>query len=223
MFRDSLDLYKFTEEALPDRALEIADPTIWLHKEPMDSTKGSRIQECLISIFRIGLSCSKQQPRERAPIRDVVVEMHAVRDAYLMFGNQPPREYEIERASANQTSRETLIKQAGRNNSETKIAKYIVSVKSCSQSYTTLCCVIVPVSVYMLFQLKADNVQQISPQIIITLKSRSLLQPSNAESLNSSDQYERLRILPAIVPTAHMKKKRKKHQRIRRVTLILEV
>jgi serine/threonine protein kinase len=87
MFRDSLDLYKFTEEALPDRALEIADPTIWLHKEPMDSTKGSRIQECLISIFRIGLSCSKQQPRERAPIRDVVVEMHAVRDAYLMFGN----------------------------------------------------------------------------------------------------------------------------------------
>jgi hypothetical protein len=61
----------------------------------------------------------------------------------------------------------------------------------------------------MLFQLKADNVQQISPQIIITLKSRSLLQPSNAESLNSSDQYERLRILPTIVPTAHMKKKKK--------------
>ncbi|CAD6341799.1 unnamed protein product [Miscanthus lutarioriparius] len=88
MFRDSLDLYKFTEEALPDRTLEIADSTIWLHKEPKNSTTtGSRIQECLISIFRIGLSCSKQQPRERASIRDVVVEMHAVRDAYLMFGN----------------------------------------------------------------------------------------------------------------------------------------
>lgn len=87
MFTDSLDLHKFTEEALPDRALEISDSTIWLHEESMNSIMQSRIQGCLISIFRIGLSCSKQQPRERTSIRDVVIEMHAVRDAYQMLCN----------------------------------------------------------------------------------------------------------------------------------------
>ena len=30
MFRDSLDLHKFVEDALQDRTLEIADPTMWL-------------------------------------------------------------------------------------------------------------------------------------------------------------------------------------------------
>jgi serine/threonine protein kinase len=85
MFRDSLDLHKFAEDALPDRTLEIADPTIWLHKEKNDNITSSRIQECLVSVLRLGISCSKTQPRERALIRDVAVEMHAIRDAYLCF------------------------------------------------------------------------------------------------------------------------------------------
>jgi len=39
MFRDSLGLHKFTEDALPGKALEIVDSTIWLHEEPMDMPK----------------------------------------------------------------------------------------------------------------------------------------------------------------------------------------
>ena len=31
MFRDSEDLDRFSEAALPNRILEIADPTIWTH------------------------------------------------------------------------------------------------------------------------------------------------------------------------------------------------
>ena len=87
MFRDSLGLHKFTEDALPDKALEIVDSTIWLHEEPMDTTTRSSVQECLISVLRLGLSCSQQQPRERPSIRDVAVEMHAIRDAFLMSGS----------------------------------------------------------------------------------------------------------------------------------------
>ncbi|KAM0856179.1 hypothetical protein ACQ4PT_049278 [Festuca glaucescens] len=68
-FRDSLGLHNFAEDALPDRALEIADPTIWLHGEPHDNVT-SRIQECLVSIFRLGISCSKKQPRDRILTRD---------------------------------------------------------------------------------------------------------------------------------------------------------
>uniref|UniRef100_A0ACD5VB47 Uncharacterized protein n=1 Tax=Avena sativa TaxID=4498 RepID=A0ACD5VB47_AVESA len=85
MFGNSLDLHNFVEDALPDRTLEIADPTIWLHIETKDNVTSSRIQECLVSVLRLGISCSKTQPRERTSIRDVAVEMHAIRDAYLLF------------------------------------------------------------------------------------------------------------------------------------------
>ncbi|KAM0927532.1 hypothetical protein ACQ4PT_002941 [Festuca glaucescens] len=84
-FRDSLDLHKFAEDALSKRTLEIADPTIWLHREPKDKITSSRIQECLVSVFRLSISCSKKQPLQRTLIRDAAVEMHAIRDAYLVF------------------------------------------------------------------------------------------------------------------------------------------
>ncbi|KAM0839898.1 hypothetical protein ACQ4PT_060015 [Festuca glaucescens] len=83
-FRDSLGLHKFAADALPDRTLEIVDPTIWLHGEPHDNVT-SRIKECLVSVFRLGISCSKQQPRDRTLARDAAAEMHAIRDAYIAF------------------------------------------------------------------------------------------------------------------------------------------
>uniref|UniRef100_M8CFD8 Receptor kinase-like protein Xa21 n=1 Tax=Aegilops tauschii TaxID=37682 RepID=M8CFD8_AEGTA len=84
-FRDLLDLHKFVEDALPDRSMEIADPTIWLHNGKNVNTTSIRMQECLVSVFRLGLSCSKQQPRDRALTRDAVAEMHTIRDDYLKF------------------------------------------------------------------------------------------------------------------------------------------
>uniref|UniRef100_A0A3B6IZ69 Receptor kinase-like protein Xa21 n=1 Tax=Triticum aestivum TaxID=4565 RepID=A0A3B6IZ69_WHEAT len=84
-FRDSLDLHKFADDALPGRTLEIADPSMWLDCRQHDDTTSIRIQECLVSVLRLGISCSKQQPRDRALTRDAAAEMHAIRDAYLMF------------------------------------------------------------------------------------------------------------------------------------------
>ncbi|TKW39586.1 hypothetical protein SEVIR_1G188900v4 [Setaria viridis] len=97
MFRESVDLHKFSEAALPDRVLEIADPTIWLHNDANDNITRSRVQECLVSAIRIGVSCSKQQPRERMPIRDAAMEMHAVRDETLMLASSLAVEHEGER------------------------------------------------------------------------------------------------------------------------------
>ncbi|KAJ1282573.1 hypothetical protein BS78_03G063100 [Paspalum vaginatum] len=90
MFKDSLDLHKYAEAALPNRALEIADPAIWLHEEAKErdpacaATVRSRSEGCLASVIGLAVSCSKQQPRERMAIRDAAVEMRAIRDAYLM-------------------------------------------------------------------------------------------------------------------------------------------
>nr|AGT15911.1 LRR-kinase protein [Saccharum hybrid cultivar R570] len=93
MFKDLLDLHRFAEAAPPNGASEIADPAIWLHeeakaKDPADAaTMRSRSEECLVSAIRLGVSCSKQQPRERMAMRDAAVEMRAIRDAYLMVAS----------------------------------------------------------------------------------------------------------------------------------------
>ncbi|CAL5013134.1 unnamed protein product [Urochloa decumbens] len=90
MFKDSLDLHKFAATAVPDRALDIADQTIWLHEEADDNTDFTDaritrgiIQRCLLSVLRLGVSCSKQLPRERMSLADAVQEMHSIRERYL--------------------------------------------------------------------------------------------------------------------------------------------
>ncbi|XP_062185907.1 receptor kinase-like protein Xa21 [Phragmites australis] len=82
-FRDSLDLHKFSEHALPERIWEIADTTMWLHTGAFNSTTRCRIENCLVSVIALGVSCSKKQPRERTLIQDAATEMHAIRDSYL--------------------------------------------------------------------------------------------------------------------------------------------
>lgn len=90
MFKDSLDLHKFADAALPDRALEVADPVVWLHEEAKQidpSMVRSLSKECLVSVIGLGVSCSKQAPRERMAMRDAAAEMHAIRDAYLIVAS----------------------------------------------------------------------------------------------------------------------------------------
>nr|TKW13462.1 hypothetical protein SEVIR_5G102800v2 [Setaria viridis] len=85
IFNDSLDLHKFSENALPERIWDIVDPTIWMHTDAYNSTIRSGIKNCLLSVVSLGISCSKKQPRERIPIQDAAMEMHAIRDSYLKF------------------------------------------------------------------------------------------------------------------------------------------
>ncbi|KAL6847920.1 hypothetical protein ACP4OV_022048 [Aristida adscensionis] len=85
VFRDSLDLHKFTENALSEGTLDIADATIWLHLESKNGITISGIKDCLVSVFRLAISCSKQHPRDRITMREAAVEMHAIRDSHLIF------------------------------------------------------------------------------------------------------------------------------------------
>nr|TKW13465.1 hypothetical protein SEVIR_5G102900v2 [Setaria viridis] len=85
IFNDSLDLHKFSENALPERIWDIVDPTIRMHTDAYNSTIRSGIKNCLVSVVSLGISCSEKQPRERIPILDAAIEMHAIRDSYLKF------------------------------------------------------------------------------------------------------------------------------------------
>jgi hypothetical protein len=85
MFRGSMDLHKFSEDALPDKIWEIADTTIWLHTSTYDSNTRNIIEKCLVHVIALGVSCSRKQPRERTLIQDAVNEIHSIRDSHLKF------------------------------------------------------------------------------------------------------------------------------------------
>ncbi|KAK2976301.1 hypothetical protein RJ640_002729 [Escallonia rubra] len=90
MFTESLSLHNYVKKALPYQVMEIAIPEISLEAEDgSDKTSkcsnGSMVQieECLLSILRIGVSCSAEMPRERMDINDVLMELHRTRNAFL--------------------------------------------------------------------------------------------------------------------------------------------
>jgi len=72
MFRGSMDLHKFSEDALPDKIWEIADTTMWLHTGTHDSNTRNIIEKYLVHVIALGVSCSRKQPRERTLIQDAV-------------------------------------------------------------------------------------------------------------------------------------------------------
>ena len=106
MFIDGLSIHKFTSMALPEHVMDIVDPLMFFEEDGEDVgderneddiedraiieemphlNVSSRIKDCLISVFKIGLSCSTTSPNERMPTNVVVNEMNAIRDTYLKF------------------------------------------------------------------------------------------------------------------------------------------
>jgi hypothetical protein len=86
MFIGSLDIHKYSEDALPDKIWEIADKTMWLHTDAYDNRTRNKIENCLGHVISLGISCSRKQPRERILIQDAAIEMHAIRDSYRSGG-----------------------------------------------------------------------------------------------------------------------------------------
>ena len=86
MFRDGISLHGYAEAALPDKVMEIADSSLWLHDEAKNSNDTrhiTRTRKCLSAIIQLGVLCSKQLPSERLSISDATAEMHAIRDSYI--------------------------------------------------------------------------------------------------------------------------------------------
>jgi hypothetical protein len=49
--------------------------TLWLHAYANDTSTRSRIENCLVCVIALGISCSKQQPRQRTTIQDAATKM----------------------------------------------------------------------------------------------------------------------------------------------------
>ncbi|KAJ9694958.1 hypothetical protein PVL29_010444 [Vitis rotundifolia] len=96
MFNDKLNLHNFVKMALPERIADIIDPIFLSSKAEEEETtaadssnlahmKREKMHECLISILRIGVSCSLESPRERMAITEAIKELQLIRK--ILLGN----------------------------------------------------------------------------------------------------------------------------------------
>ncbi|EXC19951.1 putative LRR receptor-like serine/threonine-protein kinase [Morus notabilis] len=86
---EGLSLHEFVKMAFPKRMMEIVDQSLLTGGEEEAScsrtkalTRSGKAQECLISIFTIGLKCSEELPRNRMKINDAFKDLQKVKDSF---------------------------------------------------------------------------------------------------------------------------------------------
>lgn len=90
-FKEGLNLRHYVERALPKHVVEIIDPNLLLgggegeacRSNPSANESSMRAVECIASVLRVGVSCSKGSPKERMQMEDVTRELHNIKDAFL--------------------------------------------------------------------------------------------------------------------------------------------
>lgn len=78
LFDEHMDLHAFVESALSDKVQEISDPT--LVEEMLQTNETATMQDYLVSVFRVGVACSANLPKDRMDIADVVMELISLRN-----------------------------------------------------------------------------------------------------------------------------------------------
>ncbi|THG01377.1 hypothetical protein TEA_006328 [Camellia sinensis var. sinensis] len=81
MFKDHLNMHIFVKNALPERVMEIVDPYILLEHK---TTRW--LNDCMVSILRIGVACSMESPRDRLEMGSVISELHKIKNTYMNAG-----------------------------------------------------------------------------------------------------------------------------------------
>nr|GMD87003.1 probable LRR receptor-like serine/threonine-protein kinase At3g47570 [Ipomoea batatas] len=86
IFNNGLTLHNYVRMSMPEQVTEIVDPKLF-HKEanptPRSLVLQNQITECLVSIFKIGIACSTELPRDRMNIGNVVKELHSIKDTLM--------------------------------------------------------------------------------------------------------------------------------------------
>ncbi|KAJ7964000.1 Kinase-like protein [Quillaja saponaria] len=94
-FTNGLNLHNYAKMALPEQVMEILEPTLLNFIEELTITNDARagnpvrickVQECLISVVRIGVLCSSEAARERKQASDVLRELQLVMNILVGTG-----------------------------------------------------------------------------------------------------------------------------------------
>lgn len=92
IFKDNQSLHQFAKMVLPEEVMDIIDHHMLSeefarirHSENYHEMR-CRMHGILVSLVRIGVSCSMESPKERMPMNDVLIELLEVKDFYLGVG-----------------------------------------------------------------------------------------------------------------------------------------
>ncbi|CAL5429437.1 unnamed protein product [Camellia sinensis] len=93
MFTGNVNLHGYVKMCLPQQVMQIVDPQIILEMEEEPSkpsrskqcstTNISKLETCLVPVFQIGVSCSVEMPNERMSVKEVIKELHKIRNVFL--------------------------------------------------------------------------------------------------------------------------------------------
>ncbi|KAK7266333.1 hypothetical protein RIF29_18976 [Crotalaria pallida] len=105
MFEGDMGTHKLTSMALPNRVMDIIDPSLLSEQEyddidheisinetsirrrDMEYNVHVMMEDWLVSVLQIGVSCSSTSPSERIPMPVVVNKLQAIKNSYLRFNN----------------------------------------------------------------------------------------------------------------------------------------
>ncbi|XP_031118692.1 probable LRR receptor-like serine/threonine-protein kinase At3g47570 [Ipomoea triloba] len=90
IFNNGLTLHNYVRMSVPEQVIEIVD--LKLFNEEANATPRSlilqnQIIDCLVSIFKIGIACSMELPRDRMSIGNAVKELHSIKDTLAELGD----------------------------------------------------------------------------------------------------------------------------------------
>lgn len=87
MFEEGCSLRQWVDEALPHALLEVVDGSLLdergsrsFHGQQETAGRWSTRNELLLSVMRVGLSCSMESPAERMNMREVVARLNKIRE-----------------------------------------------------------------------------------------------------------------------------------------------
>ncbi|KAK2373468.1 putative LRR receptor serine/threonine-protein kinase [Trifolium repens] len=89
VFEDGQNLHNYVAISFPDNLMKILDPHLVSRDVEVAIQDGNRenristIEECLVSLFRIGIICSMESPKERMNIADVTRELSKIKKFFL--------------------------------------------------------------------------------------------------------------------------------------------
>ncbi|XVE69402.1 hypothetical protein DITRI_Ditri09bG0149600 [Diplodiscus trichospermus] len=82
MFKDGTNLHCFAENGIPEKLMEILDPTLQL-EEGEGGNGREKVEQCIVSILKIGVTCSAEQPRNRMNMTEASRSLQGIKDKFI--------------------------------------------------------------------------------------------------------------------------------------------
>ncbi|KAH9717540.1 putative receptor-like protein kinase [Citrus sinensis] len=87
IFKEGLTLHEFAKMALPEKVMEIVDPSLLMelmeNNSEIREDNRAKIEQCFNAVIRTGVLCSTESPFERMDMRDVVAKLCHTRESFL--------------------------------------------------------------------------------------------------------------------------------------------